>query len=120
MKLRKLSKILGSAAFPGGLDASTLFSQMDKKEEALKELIDICFEDRSLRKIVDEYGATRESLEELYHLLAANGAGQWVDGHFVAASALVFKSSLKTCLEEIKAPNLGLRSLCYILIEYYD
>lgn len=67
---------------------------------------------------MDAHGADRETLKELYMLLIANGAGQWVNGHFVAASALGYGYSLLLLLENPRTLPFG--KICVLLIKYFE
>ena len=64
------------------------------------------------------HGATRETLRELYWMLIANGAGQWVAGHFVAVSALGYGFPLLFLLQNLN--TLPWNRICVLLIEYFE
>lgn len=88
MKLRKISKNLETPI----TDLESLMS--DKKDIALEELLDLCESDPNVRYVMDRHSASRDILKEIYHNLCAAGAGQWVSGHYVAASALCYAAPL--------------------------
>lgn len=119
-RLRKISKILGDRKVRPLQLSEKYLEQTAKKEEALEHLIDMCFKYDFLKVIIDEYGVSREYLKEMYWLLCVNGAGQWVKGHYVPASALVFPETLKACCEQSKNPKGGLRDLAYAMVEEFN
>jgi hypothetical protein len=93
-KLRKISKNLASPI----TDFKSLMS--NKKDKALAELLDLCESDPNVRYVMDRHNASRDVLEEIYHILCAVGAGQWVSGHYVAASALCYGATLDYLLSK--------------------
>jgi hypothetical protein len=62
----------------------------NSKDSALEELFDLIHGEPMLLALLQKDGTTREDLRELYWALLAAGAGQWVKGHWVAASALCY------------------------------
>jgi len=98
-KLRKISKKLGKS-----LDFSNLLeSIMDKsKDDAEEELLELCVSDSTLKSILDTHHVSKEELREIYHQLLYDGAGQWVRGHYVAASALAYQQTLEYLLQSKK------------------
>lgn len=71
----------------------------DYSEKAREELFNLILnEDDNLKPIVEEYSINRDVLNKLYTKLIVAGAGQWVRGHFVAVSALVFPNTLEYCV----------------------
>ena len=60
-----------------------------------------------------------EDLRNLYWELIGSGAGQLAGGHFVAASALVFGSTLEYLLES-KREERSNASVVYRLIQYFE
>jgi len=58
--------------------------------------------DPSLGEIMRRYGATGQTLKKIYGTLRVMGAGQWVRGHWVPASALAFGPSLTFVLESTR------------------
>jgi hypothetical protein len=61
---------------------------------AEEQLINLVESDRFLQSIMKRRNATREAVRALYVQLGTHGADRLVRGHWVAASALVFGSSL--------------------------
>jgi len=66
-----------------------------------------------VEEIMREERVGKRDLEEAYHSLLRAGAGQWVNGHFVAASALAYPKTLKMVLDKgfQKEPRLLVHSL---------
>lgn len=117
-KLRRISRAL-DASFDSSRFIDELVSdKRSKKELALEDLFKLCESDRRLREIMDEHRVDRESLREFYWSLMANGAGQWVGGHFVPASALAYGFPLLFLLEN--TGTLPWSQICILLIEYFE
>lgn len=66
----------------------------EEEQEYLEKLIDLCFEDKYIKIYLEESGISRGILKSLYYKLSQNGAGQFVDDHYVAASSLVYVTTL--------------------------
>jgi len=117
-KLRRISRVLS-----GPLDTSRFIDELtsgkpSKRDQALEDLFDLCDSDPLLRQTMEAYGANRETLLELYKMLIANGAGQWVGGHYVAVSALGYGFPLLFLLQN--ADTLPWGRICVLLIEYFE
>lgn len=63
-KVRRLSKVLSGIDF--SRSAESFFEGSDRREEALRELLDLCEANEPIHKIIEKHGAGREQLEELY------------------------------------------------------
>lgn len=96
-RLRKISKSLANPAI--NLESLMSFNQTES-EQALEELFDLCESDQNVRIVMDKHNASRKTLKEVYHRLCASGAGQWVSGHYVAASAFSYPSILDYLLHK--------------------
>jgi hypothetical protein len=116
-RLKRISKILGRVEdfeqFVGHVHW-----QEDGYERAIQNLLDLCETDKVLGQILRDYGVDRGSLWDLYTQLAANGAGQWVRGHYVAASALASEQTLTYCLEE-RRKGTPIRHIAFELVECF-
>ena len=120
LKLRRLSKALSP---PESIDqiVSNFMKQLSERRStrqdiALDGLIDLCVTDPTLSKILQLHGADSNTLRELHKTLLLNGAGQWVRGHFVAASALCFGQTLLYCLTTKDTA----RHMAFKLVYYFD
>ncbi len=95
---------------------------LSRRQTALSGLLDLCESDPRLAPILQKYGATRATLEELYTMLLSSGAGQWVRGHFVAASALVFPATLDYLLrmrrDDLKDAD-SVQEVAFRLLQYF-
>ena len=114
-KIVKISKILGDTSSVSGIDDIAL--KNDTQEKALDDLIDICETDKDLKFFIDKHGSNREELKHLYRKLMESGAGQWAKGHFVAASAFIFGSTLDYLLSNSQD---DLSEISFNLIEYFE
>jgi hypothetical protein len=76
-----------------------LVSGRERREKAEEALLDYCEARAEVRKIMQEFKASRATLGELYTQLILAGAGQWRGGHFVAASAIAYPQTLRYLLE---------------------
>src|SRR5438270_9285580 len=95
-ELLRISRILGQPI------SSVEMLLRASKDSALEELLDLILGDSTLFPLLQKHGATREDLQELYWALLAAGAGQWVRGHWVAASALCYGFTLEFVLTRSK------------------
>lgn len=89
------------------------------KDKALEELLDLCEQDKTLKGIMDANDVKREDLKKIYREIEINGAGQWTRGHYVAASALAFGTTLDFCLNA-KGKGLSEREIAFTLLDYYE
>jgi hypothetical protein len=95
-KLQKLSITLGKATLE---DILNFESYMNKNNEALEELVDLCESDLNNRVILNNYKIDREQLKEIFRILnnpeTYNGEnGDWVAGHHVPSSTIVYYGTL--------------------------
>jgi hypothetical protein len=120
-ELRRISRILGQ---PASLSVEMLFS--DAKGNALQDLLDLILGDPTLFSLLQRYDASREDLQEFYHALLVAGAGQWVCGHWVAASALCYGFTLEFVLARAaegraarRTPREIWQDAAFTLVEYF-
>jgi hypothetical protein len=95
-------------------------------DSAQEELFDLILGDRTLFSLLQKHGAGREELQELYRELMNAGTGQWVRGHWVAASALCYGFTLDFVLtrsREGKAAHRNPREIwlpiAFELVQYF-
>ena len=103
-KLAKISKVLGAGftdrSAADSIDA--MFSEhpsSNTKPGAEEELFNLCKSNPGLSTVMKKHNANRETLRYVYSKLLEAGAGQWVNGHYVAASALAFGMTLDYILK---------------------
>ena len=121
-KLAKLSKVLGKEFSMDDYSSDNLSDMIlgdNPKDKALEELLDLCEQDKTLRGSMDANDATREDLKKIYSEIELNGAGQWARGHYIAASAIAFGTTLDFCLQAEKK-GLNLREIAFTLLDYYE
>lgn len=115
-RLRKISKILEGKITTEELLA---FNRPSKKDKALEQLYDLCQSDPPVLEVMKRYKVDRNVLSDIYHKLLASGAGQWVNGHYVAASALAYAFTLDYLLD--KFTKKGITSdTAFRIIEYFE
>jgi len=116
-KLAKLSAVLGSErSLVGGMEA---FLEAGKlQDQAFEQLLDLVETQPDLRKVIAHYTASRDSLRNLYARLCASGAGQWAKGHYVAASSLLFATTLDYLLRNQNVADF--RGVAFRLIDYFE
>lgn len=102
-KLRKISKVLGEPLWSRGFGVQSILEKSRRKDAALEELLDLAESDPAVRLVMEQHAATRDTLKEVYRLLCVAGADQWVKGHYVAASTLVFGPTLDYVLRKSAA-----------------
>lgn len=74
-----------------------LSSSGDEKD--LDNLIQLCYSDKYLNIFLKDSGIKPSTLKAIYHKLIMSGAGQFADGHYVAASSLVYAQTLVFILD---------------------
>jgi len=84
----------------------------------LESLLDLCERDKYLIQIIKQYGIDRTGLKKIYKELLENGAGQWIKGHWVAASSLVFGGPLEYLLKNYNKKSWT--DISWRLIEYFE
>ena len=123
-KLAKLQRIIS----PPSLSLDSIHSDFLKelsnpkiglaREQAMEEFLDLCEADPLVALTMKAYEADRETLCKIYETLVANGAGQWVKGHFAALSAIAYSAPLKFCLETMKDDE-DMAEMAYKIINYF-
>lgn len=102
-ELQRISQTLGrsrpikTAADLFGPEAA---KEVAAKQAAMAELIRLSRSRPETREIVQASGLTDADIEDRLKRLVSAGAGQWVNGHFVAASALYYPAALKLTLSD--------------------
>ena len=119
-ELLRISRILGQPISSAEILLGT------SKDSALEELLGLILGDSALFGLLQKLGATREDLRELYWALLAAGAGQWVRGHWVAASTLCYGFTLEFVLTRCKdgkaaghTPREIWQPAAFTLVEYF-
>ena len=72
----------------------------------------------ALADVIHKHRLGSAHLEEFFRQLERVGAGQWVGGHYVPASAISHGSSLSFLCEQ--ADRLDWRLMSVLLIEYFE
>ncbi len=117
-RLRRISKVLGTeTSFDDFVYSHG--SEAGPKAQALSELFDLCEADPDLSQVLANYSADREQLKATYIALIANGAGQWVRGHYVAASAFAFVPTLEYVLGA-HSEGESLPEMAFKLVDYFE
>ena len=119
-RLKKYSKHLSqSFGYTGSLGAQLLEESF--QENLLDEIIKLSFYTVN-QPVIEKYSITETALKEKYEQLILYGAGQYFRVHWIAASALVFHSTLEYLFDkrnEMSGRDEG-REIAYRLIEYFD
>jgi hypothetical protein len=68
----------------------TWLTEYSNQEKLITELIKLAKIDDNVAAVIEKMGATDRDLQDIYHMLQSNGAGQYASGHYVAASSLVY------------------------------
>lgn len=82
-----------------GRFSDQILNKSNKSANPIEALIDYCDHQSEIQKIMRDHGITRSRLKELYWQLVINGAGDWVCGHWVAASSIAYPASLRYLLK---------------------
>ncbi len=79
---------------------SRSLSKRDFNEEKnLNELVSLIYSEEYIKNFLFESGVSKTKLKDIYFKLDGNGAGQFVDGHLVSASSLVYGQTLLFILD---------------------
>lgn len=128
IKLQKISKRL---ARPIDFTHLSRYSKNESSDHdiALEQLIDLCYKDKTLVKLIESNELDREILQDIYHVLCSSGAGQSVLGHYVPASSLFYPQTLLFILTFFKdgqfivnnlSPKDSALEISYRLIRYFE
>ncbi len=98
--LERISRELGREVSPADM-MRELMATPNRREQAENALLDYCLSHPALQSLLEEFGANRATLKDLYSTLCDAGAGQWAGGHWVAASALAYPHSLRFMLSNL-------------------
>ena len=125
-ELSKISAQLASGSNHGNI--LQYIQQANGVNPALEKLMDLCYSFDLTRDVISKYGVDRTYLKRLYHRLLSLGAGQYVRGHFVAASCFAFASPLEFILGHYDGENFSIRGyddynsglfISFKLVEYF-
>lgn len=97
-RLRQISQALGA---PTQFSAENIFVRGAELDDAEKQLYDLVESDPTLKAVMAEHGATRQTVEGIYYHLLKAGAGKWVRGHWLTASALAYGATLDFVLGKL-------------------
>lgn len=114
--LQKISQQLGQPIDPNKLMEEVL-SDGDRRATAEDALLDYCEQQPAIQALLKEYQISRHDLQELYHQIIAEGAGQWACGHWVPASTLAYPESLRYA---IKRRGENMQETAFNLIMYFE
>jgi hypothetical protein len=115
--IRQVSVILGDNSSITSVE--NLMQQGDKKKAAENTMYEFCLNDPLLSQVIQKYNATKIDLENIYRILIAQGAGQWIKGNYVPVSSLLFQHSLDYLLEKIKTSKIGPEE-AYRVLMYFE
>lgn len=111
-KSRRLAPISQKLASPAKGDVAW--------NSALDELLDLVERDPDLCLVMSQFGADRQTLRSQFYKLSAAGADQWVNSHYVAASALAFTPTLMYVLQNREEHHRGaLRAMASRLVSHF-
>ncbi len=68
------------------------------KEDVINELVNYCYKKPDIYVLLKKNNISHQELHKIYKRLIDGLAGQWVCGHWVAASALAYPKSLEYIL----------------------
>lgn len=118
IKLKRTSKVLGA---PITLSIDNLLNKQEEEDRALDELYLLAKNYKYTNNRLKKYHIDNKRFKEIYRALLIAGAGQWVKGHYVAASSLVFGTTLEYILERLdKGKQKDWQDIAYKLIEYFQ
>jgi len=118
LKLTKISKVLAENDIRKTLENFRNGVDDTSKGDALKELFEISQQEEGLRMLLGKYNIDFNKFVGLYTKLKLHGAGQWIKGHYVAASSLVYGGSLEYLLRNTENKNFD--SVAFRLIKWFE
>ncbi len=105
-------------------DIESLIGQAAKEEQAMANLFELIESDPILNAILCAEGANKDDLKKCYTSLISCGAGQWAKGHWVAASALAFGTTLPFVLRQSNNGRLDRRDdwleIAWGVLDYFE
>jgi hypothetical protein len=114
VRYRKAVSVLARVRLPKEILEETVGSmvsgQRSNRDVALDELIDVCLENDDTRYLVEQHVPSvdpRSVLRQLYSNLLLAGAGQSVNGVYVAAGTLFLPQPLAFALSRQKPTDFG-------------
>ncbi len=113
-RLKKISKELGR---PLDLRKANILNNGDRRDSAKEALLDFCYQQPRISALLGESQISRKALQALYDELIMAGAGQWICGHWVAASAIAYPESLQYMLKKNKN---NIQETAFNLIMYFE
>jgi hypothetical protein len=96
-----------------------LMATPNRRQQAEDALLDYCLAQPAIQSVMQQFGADRSTLRDLYSTLCLAGAGQWAGGHWVAASALAYPDSLRFLLTNLKGGASHMEE-AYALIMHFE
>lgn len=121
IKLKKISATLGK---PFDFNNKNLVQNKmkgsDEKDKALNELYLLSKDFKLTSQRLEGYKISEKKFKEIYKKLLEEGAGQWVKGHYVAASSLVFGSSLEYIHNELEEEEPDWPRIAFNLVLYFE
>jgi len=119
-RLQEISEDLGKPFDPNKV-VEEILSDNDRKTIAENALLDYCEHQPAIQVLLLEFKISRKDIHELYKFLIKAGAGQWVCGHWVAASALAYPDSLRYLLtRRTKNRREDIQETAFNLIMYFE
>jgi len=116
--LERISKQLGRQLGPDEMMRDIL-SGSNQRHVAEGALLNYCEASASVREVMNQFSLSREELRQIYSELLALGAGQWVCGHWVAASALAYPETLRYLVKNKRNGCSGMET-AYTLIKHFE
>lgn len=96
------------------------FMEISENEEILiDKYVNYCF-NNMVNDICKKFNLTPENLKEIYHKLTAMGAGQAVNGHYVALSVITFCTPLEFYIKAQKSEKISSLEIVNILLDYFE
>ena len=120
----KKSKLLSKIAAESNrkrFDANGILSQtvknltrgktLNKRELYIEQLLTLLANDKHTTSLLTEYGKTFDDIRKIISHLELTGAGQIVNGYYVAVASIAFLKQLKVILEHWDGENFKIDNL---------
>lgn len=80
------------------LNLDNIHKDAEERQAKYSLFFEYCEQQPETGTIIRDFNVSRDTLKKLFDELIAVGAGQWMSGHYVAASALAYPISLQYLL----------------------
>jgi hypothetical protein len=93
--------------------------RLEKKSKVLDEVIDMAFNEPNNQPVIKKFGLDKKKLEEIVQELEFNGAGQYLGGHYISISAILYPQTLEFIVYKKREKDLEKMRMMLRLMDYF-